>query len=207
MDNLKFCAGCNQNKKLIEFGKDSSKKDLLRTRCKKCISLTNKKYRTKNIEQIKSYLVDYYQKHKETIKNNVKEYQKANWKNVNEKKKIYHKERRQRDPLYKLVGNIRHRTNIALKTGNFSKEAKFIQYIGCSLPLLRLHLELQFPPGVNWDNLYDLCEIDHITPLCSATTEEEVYNLCNYKNLRPLLKADHYEKSKQDRLIYSKKKR
>lgn len=48
---------------------------------------------------------------------------------------------------------------------------------------------------MNWDNrgLYGW-HIDHIIPLSSAKTEEEVYKLCHYTNLQPLWAKENLSK-------------
>jgi hypothetical protein len=61
--------------------------------------------------------------------------------------------------------------------------------VGCTQDELFKHIEAQFTDGMSWDRLGDI-EIDHIIPLASAKTEEELIALCHYTNLQPLW-AEH----------------
>jgi hypothetical protein len=51
-----------------------------------------------------------------------------------------------------------------------------------------------FTEKMNWDN-YGKWHVDHIIPLSSANTEEEIYKLCHYTNLQPLWAEDNIKKS------------
>ena len=51
---------------------------------------------------------------------------------------------------------------------------------------------------MNWDN-HGEWHIDHIIPLSSANTEEELIKLCHYTNLQPLWAEDNLSKS--DKII------
>ena len=46
---------------------------------------------------------------------------------------------------------------------------------------------------MNWDNRSEW-HIDHIVPLSSANTEEELIRLCHYTNLQPLWAEDNLKK-------------
>jgi hypothetical protein len=46
---------------------------------------------------------------------------------------------------------------------------------------------------MNWDNR-DKWHIDHIIPLASAKSPEEVEKLCHYTNLQPLWASDNMSK-------------
>jgi hypothetical protein len=54
--------------------------------------------------------------------------------------------------------------------------------------------EEKFTEGMSWDNKNEW-HIDHIIPLSSAQTEEELYKLCHYTNLQPLWAEDNLRKS------------
>jgi hypothetical protein len=81
----------------------------------------------------------------------------------------------------------------SLKNNGFIKKMKSCDFLGCSYEEFKLHLESQFQPWMSWDN-YGLYngelnygwDIDHIVPLASAKTEEELLKLNHYTNLQPL---------------------
>jgi hypothetical protein len=50
---------------------------------------------------------------------------------------------------------------------------------------LRAHVERQFLPGMSWANRSEW-ELDHITPISTATSVEDVIALNQMPNLRPL---------------------
>lgn len=92
------------------------------------------------------------------------------------------------DILFKLKCTLRSRLGQILRNNTkVNKPGKFIDYIGCSSLELKNHIEKQFKRGMNWGNHSSRgWHIDHIIPLCSAKTTEELYKLCNYNNLQPL---------------------
>lgn len=65
--------------------------------------------------------------------------------------------------------------------------------MGEELDVVRNHLENQFTDGMSWDNM-GKWHIDHITPLSSAKTPEELKSLCHYLNLQPLWAFDNLSK-------------
>lgn len=75
----------------------------------------------------------------------------------------------------------------------YKKTSKVFKYLGCSHEELRLHIEKQFLKGMTWENK-GLWHIDHIIPISSAKTIEEVHVLAKYTNLRPLWQKDNREK-------------
>ena len=50
--------------------------------------------------------------------------------------------------------------------------------------------------GYPWD-LQEPVHIDHIVPLATATTKEEVEKLCYYTNLRLIKAEDNWKKNKR----------
>ena len=76
-----------------------------------------------------------------------------------------------------------------------SKKNKTFDIVGCSPEFLKQHLEKQFTKGMSWELLGQHIHIDHIIPLSSAKTEDELYKLCHYENLQPLWAEDNLKKS------------
>ena len=65
--------------------------------------------------------------------------------------------------------------------------------LGCTWKELRCHMESKFTEGMSWANR-NLWHIDHIIPLASAKSIEEVIKLCHYTNLQPLWAEDNLKK-------------
>lgn len=106
----------------------------------------------------------------------------------------YVRERRQKDVLYKLTGTLRYRIWHALST-HYTKNKRTIALLGAEIPTVKEHLEKQFTDGMTWQNHGDW-HIDHIIPLASAKSQEEMEKLCQYTNLQPLWKQDNLRKSR-----------
>jgi hypothetical protein len=178
---------------------------------KESIKIKNKKYREENREKLIEYSRKYYHENKEKLLEDKKEYylknseiiyekllvyNKNNRKKVNFYKNQYNKQKKKSSPLYKLKISMRDRLNKYFIYSSLNKNNKTFEIIGCTPPKLKEHLESQFTHGMCWDNhgLFGW-HIDHIMPLSSAKTEEELYKLCHYTNLQPLWAGDNLKKS------------
>ena len=102
------------------------------------------------------------------------------------------------DPIYKMERVFRSRILKALSGWCRSKKTEDI--LGCSWENLKNHLESLFTEGMTWENHgYDGWHVDHIIPVSSAKTLEELESLFNYKNLQPLWAKDNFIKG--DKLL------
>ena len=90
--------------------------------------------------------------------------------------------------------NLRRRTSIAFKNKGYNKSTKTQEMLGVDWEVCKAHIEIQFAKGMSWSN-YGEWHIDHIIPLASANTEEELKKLCHYSNLQPLWAFDNLMKS------------
>lgn len=97
------------------------------------------------------------------------------------------------DPMYRLREMMRSRLYSATKMKGWSKCGSAASVIGCGFQELMDHIAKQFKEGMEWGN-HGKWEIDHIIPLASANTPEELLKLCHYKNLQPLWKTENRRK-------------
>lgn len=159
-------------------------------------------YNEENKDKIKQYHNKYYQENKEEAlikqkerrknrteeqKNKQRDYQKEYRIKNKEKIKRQHadrnRERYNNEPLFKLQNNLRGLIYKSFRDKNYTKKGKTSKIVGLLYPELKEYLE---------DNSYGFkiedkgIDLDHIIPLNSATSEEELIKLNHYTNLQLL---------------------
>lgn len=97
------------------------------------------------------------------------------------------------DSLFVMKCRLRGRTSAAFKNINNKKPYTTNKLIGTDWDTCKNYLESLFKEGMNWENR-SKWHIDHIIPLASAKTEEEMIKLCHYTNLQPLWAVDNIKK-------------
>jgi hypothetical protein len=201
----KICSKCKETKFVLDFYKDKTRKDGYRSRCKICCNIESSDYQKLNphiaIKKSKKFRENNPTKVKEIYKkwrdsNVSSERERSNdWKKNNRNKvNDYKKERRKTDSLYKIKENLRNRIINFLKLNRIQKLNKTFDIVGCSPEFLKEYLENKFTEGMSWDIMGRDIHIDHIIPLSSSKTEEEVYRLCHYTNLQPLWAEENLKK-------------
>lgn len=118
-----------------------------------------------------------------------------------EKRRFYFKNRYHNDTDFRLIINIRNRVRMALNRN--TKSGKTIELIGCSIDVLKKHLELKFKHGMSWGN-YGEWQIDHIEPcssfdMSSIDAQKECFH---YSNLQPLWMLENRLKSNKKEVYY-----
>jgi len=103
--------------------------------------------------------------------------------------------RRRRKPLQKLKQTIRNRLRAVLRRCKIQKSSSALTLAGCSLDMLRAHLEAQFVPGMTWAN-HGAWHVDHIRPCASFNLEDPAeQRVCfHFSNLQPLWAQDNLAK-------------
>lgn len=201
---MKVCKICNIEKEFGEFSKNKNRKDGLGSYCKDCNRERSRKnresnpeyssrYRELNKEKFKSYSKKYRESNKSLVyERKVKSYEKKK-EYYSIKRREYKKNRINSDPLYKIYIGISALIRNSFNRKGFSKKSKTSQILGCDYEYFKIYLESKFEPWMNWDNRGKYngefnygWDLDHIVPISSAQSEEDIIKLNHYTNLQPL---------------------
>jgi len=191
--DTKVCSKCGEEKPIDLFGKDKYKKSGLKPSCKKCCNEQYKHWHNKNVEKLMEKYKKYNIVNKEKISKRKKEYFKKKYVQLMKYRKNYTKQKYKSCALFRLKQNIRNLIGIYLRNNKIIKNQKTEKILGCSFYDFKLHIERQFTSGMTWENRTKW-HIDHIIPLASAKTNEDVIRLNHYTNLRPLWAKDNLSK-------------
>jgi hypothetical protein len=152
-----------------------------------------KKYEEKNKDLLKQKRKEYYENNKAIILLKRVKYQKENKEKINKVKNVYRLNKRKNDSLYNLKHNIRALIASSFKEKGLKKNSKTSEILSCSFEEFKSYLESKFESWMTWDNkgvyngeLNYGWDIDHIIPVSSGMTEEEVVKLNHFTNLQPL---------------------
>ena len=209
---MKKCASCHVVKSTSEFHKHSQTKDGLRAYCKSCRAEKRKQQYEKNKESYLAQCKEYYLQNKKKKLAQNKDWKEKNKEYYRAQQQAYAKENRdiiqarktemaRTCPRTNLILRVRGRTAKAFSEKGYKKDSETFALLGCSKEHLIDHIERQFLKGMSWDNRAKW-QIDHIIPLASANTKEDIVKLCHYTNLRPIWTIDNLEKgSKMEFLI------
>jgi hypothetical protein len=150
---------------------------------KKRKSENHKKWSEKNREHLTEY-------HKQWRTENVDKWRKT--------KRDYEKNRKDSDPLYKLVANFRTAIYTVLKESNVDKYGHYFDVLQYTPEELINHLEKQFKDDMTWDN-YGIWHVDHKLPITSFDIQEmgdEEFMKCwCLDNLQPMWGEENIRKS------------
>jgi hypothetical protein len=167
-------------------------KEIQKKSYNKNINVIKNKNITKSNE-IKEYSKKYRETNKEKLKKDKKLWYLNNKDKVKEQVKKYQKLRKSNDPIFKLKANIRTMLSNILAKRGFTKKSNTFDIVGCSYGEFILYIESKFENWMDWDNygIYNGNErygwdIDHIIPMSSAKTEDDVIRLNHFTNLQPL---------------------
>ena len=152
-----------------------------------------KKHYILNKEKIKQSSKNYYENNKDKCSKKNSENTKKNRNRINYLNRIRNKNKRENDPLFRLSNNLRTNIYTSIKRMGYKKESSTYNILGCSYEDFIKHIESRFEFWMNWDNYGRYngefnygWDIDHIIPVSSAKTKEEVMMINHFTNLQPL---------------------
>jgi hypothetical protein len=172
-----------------------SNKDGLQHYCKPCCKAVSTEWRNKNRER-------YLESIREWILKNKKKHKKSKSKWITENKE-YHahtkrqwiNNRRKKDKLFHLSSKVRTLIHNSFRKRGYSNVSRTYKILGCSFEELKLHLEKTWTARYGSEYLGQKVHIDHIIPLNSAKSEEDIIKLNHYTNLQYLTPKDNLKKS------------
>ena len=152
-----------------------------------------KEWRSRNKDKISQLNKNWRSNNKERAALISKEWRAKNADKVREDKRLYFKNRTASDPMFAMRRRLSRRLNLAISSNGYKKTSKMRDIIGCDWTDLIKHIESKFTEGMSWDNR-NLWHIDHIIPLSSAKSFDELVGLNHYSNLQPLWAIDNMKK-------------
>ena len=167
----------------------------------------DKQYYEAHKEQIKERYIQWAKEHSEQLAAYNKKYREKNADSIKMKRQAYDKKNRHKitryyinkrntDPLFKLSTQVRGLIRASLKRRGYKKDTNTYEILGCDYNTLWEHLKQTWLGnyGREWNG--EPYHIDHIIPLATANSEQEIKDLCYYKNLQLLKPQDNLAKNK-----------
>lgn len=191
----KICKKCGLEKPIEKFRKWYSSlrnKYYYRNKCRECERKQNNEYnREKYNSGGKEIDKKYHDEHKEFYREYNKKYYQAHKEKINKKRK----EKKWNDRIFYLTINVRKSILNSFGRKSYKKPNKTEKITGLKNEQMTKYLLKTFKNryGYEWNGVEPV-HIDHIIPLATAKTEEEVMLLCNYKNLQLLKAEDNLKK-------------
>jgi hypothetical protein len=180
----------SEESKIIREVKRQEKEVLLREkRLRKEERLSIKEMKLQKSMEYKK-LMDYYKtdewKELKKEKERVRQYKK--W-----------KKKWDTNDLFAMKVRLRNLIRNSFRRKGYTKfNDKTEEIVGVDYDSFKVYLESKFLEGMSWENR-GKWHIDHIIPLSSSTSKEELIKLCHYTNLQPLWAEDNM--SKGDKII------
>ena len=176
---------------------------------KEQIQATHKAWREKNADHVKEKARENYHKNPQAHKARVDKYKETHIEQVREgrhrykvenrqKCTDYQRRKRQSDPVYRFRNGITRLVSTYKKKTGYTGIKGTWEMLGCDFETFLSHIQSQFESGMtleNYGNGVGRWSIDHIVPISTARSDEDVERLNLYTNLRPLWSTDNCKKS------------
>lgn len=202
----RVCTSCKTLKPFAEFHRMSRTKDGVRPSCKICILDTARRLYKENPSVRQRCKRNSAKYHRCLVADKVRYRKRLDWflrryhgsedvrrRQIENQRLRY--QRVSKTPFFKLRICVGAGIRSAIRGQKNS--IRSFELVGYSLTELKRHIELQFLPGMNWENFGEW-HIDHIVPISAFDFSENalgaVKDAWSLTNLRPLWKKDNLSK-------------
>jgi len=180
--------------KVKEINRNAQRKFASTTKGKNYIREKHKKWiikkRKEDPDYFKKYSINNFKRLEKWKKDNPEKAKEINRKGA---KDFYL--RTKKDPKYILLRTLRSRLGGIFKNIKNQKKPKTLQLLGCSIKVLKKHIEAKFKEGMSWKN-YGKWHVDHIKPISkfNLIDKEEQKKCFHFSNLQPLWATENLKK-------------
>lgn len=194
MENGKICTKCGKFQPLSSFYEHKKGKLGKAEECITCTKQRRSAYYIEHRDAIKQRVKTYREQNSDKVKEGLKKYRSKHKRELNE----YERAKRKESPVFREIKRTRTELNRIIKRKDKASASFLLPHIGTDAQALWRYLL------VTWEEKYgkpwsgEKFHVDHIIPLCTAQTVEEVHTLFRYKNLRLLTPEDNIAKRKND---------
>lgn len=171
----------------------------------------HKAWRDANREHLNEQAREKYRQNPQSFKERKNRYVASNQEKVKKSQHRYKTENRQKctdyerikrqsDPVYRFRTSVRCLIWGYAKKKGYKGNKKTWELVGCDFDTFLAYVQSQFEDGMTLENYghgRGCWNIDHIVPISTAQTDDDVERLNHYSNLRPMWSTDNYRKSKK----------
>ena len=171
----------------------------------------HKEWRDKNREHLNRKARDKYKEDPQAFKERKDRYIKSHQEQYKESNRKYKAENRQKctdyernkrhsDPVYRFRTSVRCLIWGYARKKGYTGNKKIWEMVGCDFDTFLVYIQNQFEDGMTLENYghgEGCWNIDHITPISTAKTDEDIERLNHYSNLRPMWATDNYKRPRK----------
>jgi len=178
---------------------------------KEQIKATHKAWRDKNRERLNAIAREKYKENPQAFKQRKDKYVSSHQEEVKasrhrynienrQKRTDYERNKRQNDPVYRFRSSFRSLLGQYTRGKGYKGNKTIYEILGCDFDFFLEYIQGKFEEGMTLEN-YGHSEgkwnIDHIIPIATAKTDEDIEKLNHYTNLRPMWASENYKRPRK----------
>ena len=175
------------------------------------VKAMHKEWRDRNRDRLNEQQRERYKENPEAFKERKERYINSHLEQVKESRTRYKTENRQKctdyernkrhsDPVYRFRTSFRCLIRGYARKKGYTGTKQIWEMVGCDFDTFLAYIQSQFEEGMTLENYghgEGCWNIDHIVPISTAETDEDIERLNHYSNLRPMWSKDNYRKSRK----------